>query len=130
MFYDDFILSVCLFVMIGRPPRLSRTDTLLPYTTLFRSACVKAARTALRSSRFQTRKDRQPTGCSSAGKNSPIRPRQKASELHWRCLRGMRSEEHTSELQSIMRISYAVFCLKKTSQLYRLYISQSMYVDT
>src|SRR3546814_4579596 len=70
--------------MIRRPPRSTRTDTLFPYTTLFRS---------------------------------PRRPSPRASTPSWKCprlcRRNFRSEEHTSELQSLMRISYAVFCLKK-----------------
>src|SRR3546814_1544891 len=71
--------------MIRRPPRSTRTDTLFPYTTLFRSA-----RSASRDAKPRSR---------SAGRGQP-----KAN---------CRSEEHTSELQSLMRISYAVFCLKK-----------------
>src|SRR3546814_7322000 len=71
------------FLMIRRPPRSTRTDTLFPYTTLFRSARHQGEGYVLRAAR-------------SAG------PQEEA-----------RSEEHTSELQSLMRISYAVFCLKK-----------------
>src|SRR3546814_1518882 len=71
------------FLMIRRPPRSTRTDTLFPYTTLFRSL----------------RLDRSPLDRLSRGP---------AQEFP-----GDRSEEHTSELQSLMRISYAVFCLKK-----------------
>src|SRR3546814_5680206 len=81
-------MFVFFFLMIRRPPRSTRTDTLFPYTTLFRSDLVqKRARLkcALVFS-LDTRRSRA-----------------------WR----NRSEEHTSELQSLMRISYAVFCLKK-----------------
>src|SRR3546814_3465502 len=78
------------FLMIRRPPRSTRTDTLFPYTTLFRSSSP-GSRCCRRS------------GCWSPG--SPARG------SHGGRLR--RSEEHTSELQSLMRISYAVFCLKK-----------------
>src|SRR3546814_7357656 len=87
--------------MIRRPPRSTRTDTLFPYTTLFRSwaACgwnrIRTCR-AVRRSRVSS--------CSGRGSS----PRSSA----WRVTR-YRSEEHTSELQSLMRISYAVFCLKK-----------------
>src|SRR3546814_9060229 len=73
--------------MIRRPPRTTRTDTLFPYTTLFRSAWR-----ALRPRRLGRHVDRH---------------RQPG-----------RSEEHTSELQSLMRISYAVFCLKKKTTIY------------
>src|SRR3546814_6685602 len=76
--------------MIRRPPRSTRTDTLFPYTTLFRS---------LSSPDRRGRGNGPPTARCHGG-TSPSR-------------RGRRSEEHTSELQSLMRISYAVFCLKK-----------------
>src|SRR3546814_2053389 len=86
--------------MIRRPPRSTRTDTLFPYTTLFRSAGRR------RDGRHQGPVD-QIWG----------RPGQIDTDLgaghHWRRCRRSRSEEHTSELQSLMRISYAVFCLKK-----------------
>src|SRR3546814_2061713 len=77
--------------MRRRPPRSTRTDTLFPYTTLFRSSPYSAFKLAL-------------IDCAeSASGTDPSRlPR----TVH-------RSEEHTSELQSLMRISYAVFCLKK-----------------
>src|SRR3546814_6826701 len=81
--------------MIRRPPRSTRTDTLFPYTTLFRSSPGCRSPTPLSTSRSDS-----PT----ASTWSPRR-----STPCWR----RRSEEHTSELQSLMRISYAVFCLKK-----------------
>src|SRR3546814_3128030 len=77
--------------MIRRPPRSTRTDTLFPYTTLFRS-CWSNMKASSTTARFSTRTNRR--RCRSR-RSSP------------------RSEEHTSELQSLMRISYAVFCLKK-----------------
>src|SRR3546814_5070147 len=74
--------------MIRRPPRSTRTDTLFPYTTLFRS----------------------PTPSSTSGKGCRSwRPTIRSTPTG-------RSEEHTSELQSLMRISYAVFCLKKKNK--------------
>src|SRR3546814_11707392 len=82
------------FLMIRRPPRSTRTDTLFPYTTLFRS--LKAAH------------------CSSRCWQGIVTGRGTllpAAALSGSC--SLRSEEHTSELQSLMRISYAVFCLKK-----------------
>src|SRR3546814_18217982 len=91
--------SCCFFfLMIRRPPRSTRTDTLFPYTTLFRSLLEHTDITArpLRSERAH--RDIALVW----RKNSP---REKEFRL--------RSEEHTSELQSLMRISYAVFCLKK-----------------
>src|SRR3546814_10560667 len=83
--------------MIRRPPRSTRTDTLFPYTTLFRSGAGV---------RRHPRQRRPPvrTGLL-APAPSPKGDRGSAS--------AGRSEEHTSELQSLMRISYAVFCLKK-----------------
>src|SRR3546814_2036987 len=76
--------------MIRRPPRSTRTDTLFPYTTLFRSAYA-------------------PSQDAIGGDNLYL------GADAWVALPGtpVRSEEHTSELQSLMRISYAVFCLKK-----------------
>src|SRR3546814_2556151 len=80
--------------MIRRPPRSTRTDTLFPYTTLFRSRARRAAEQDRLSQRAMDRRMESSDGLVG---------------LHQR-----RSEEHTSELQSLMRISYAVFCLKKT----------------
>src|SRR3546814_7358682 len=90
--------------MIRRPPRSTRTDTLFPYTTLFRSPGQPGRgrrwTSRLRSSRHAARDHahRSPAGC-----DRPAPCTDAPS----------RSEEHTSELQSLMRISYAVFCLKK-----------------
>src|SRR3546814_5286387 len=108
--------------MIRRPPRSTRTDTLFPYTTLFRSddpGCLADGGCALRSSGKQTntRGARQlpavdcrgvgaNAGCARGGLSRRVRVGRGAAAAR-------RSEEHTSELQSLMRISYAVFCLKK-----------------
>src|SRR3546814_3417434 len=81
--------------MIRRPPRSTRTDTLFPYTTLFRSAFIPAV-LSLISDSFAP--NRRASAYSIIVLGLPL---------------GGRSEEHTSELQSLMRISYAVFCLKK-----------------
>src|SRR3546814_5873543 len=86
--------------MIRRPPRSTRTDTLLPYTTLFRS--LKCPYPVLR-----TRKALAALPPGSLVKVLTTDPMAKLDLTHYR------SEEHTSELQSLMRISYAVFCLKK-----------------
>src|SRR3546814_7266273 len=90
-FYYSFF-----FLMIRRPPRSTRTDTLFPYTTLFRSAALGHPAS-------------KPLGRRNGNKraNGRIAVRPYAIEAE------RRSEEHTSELQSLMRISYAVFCLKK-----------------
>src|SRR3546814_6059540 len=91
--------------MIRRPRRSTRTDTLFPYTTLFRSPAPRRRRRADR------RADRSSAGarrCRAlvhlAGHNEVVAAQDPD--------RALRSEEHTSELQSLMRISYAVFCLK------------------
>src|SRR3546814_7510030 len=85
---------IFFFLMRRRPPRSTRTDTLFPYTTLFRSAG-------------------QPGGI--PRRRGQLRPAliQGTDARHWH---RSRSEEHTSELQSLMRISYAVFCLKKKTE--------------
>src|SRR3546814_7517382 len=93
--------------MIRRPPRSTRTDTLFPYTTLFRSG--EADRPAL--SLDQPARRHRQRRCDAAGRRGQARP---GGAQHGRAQpRTARSEEHTSELQSLMRISYAVFCLKK-----------------
>src|SRR3546814_1522245 len=91
--------------MIRRPPRSTRTDTLFPYTTLFRSSD--------RSLRGTEEVERL-LGIAGLG----MLPISKAAQLSApEAARYGRSEEHTSELQSLMRISYAVFCLKKKKKL-------------
>src|SRR3546814_5110906 len=88
--------------MILRPPRSTRTDTLFPYTTLFRSL---GDDTALPS---PGRTERQAARYSGWSRSAPSPP-----QFRKPARRACRSEEHTSELQSLMRISYAVFCLQK-----------------
>src|SRR3546814_3300593 len=96
--------------MMRRPPRSTRTDTLFPYTTLFRS-CARQLRGARRRTRGAGDGARQE--CRRFLQQHLSHPRHLhdgKSEIY---LGKRRSEEHTSELQSLMRISYAVFCLKK-----------------
>src|SRR3546814_3864600 len=91
--------------MIRRPPRSTRTDTLFPYTTLFRSADR-----SLDPGHARGAGGRIPQPAAGVGAaHQPAR----AARLRGAGRPGQRSEEHTSELQSLMRISYAVFCLKK-----------------
>src|SRR3546814_9850391 len=108
------------FLIIRRPPRSTRTDTLFPYTTLFRSqdrgagelvlaalvgdrhAVELGGRIALTAEADQR-----------AGERLCRRVRRRAHQIVEHQPLDLRSEEHTSELQSLMRISYAVFCLKK-----------------
>src|SRR3546814_9456183 len=94
--------------MIRRPPRSTRTDTLFPYTTLFRSRRHHAPHRRLilvGAPDFILRQVQRPRLGGNHGADT--RP------FHRPWQDGVRSEEHTSELQSLMRISYAVFCLKK-----------------
>src|SRR3546814_1614177 len=103
--------------MIRRPPRSTRTDTLFPYTTLFRSVGYKEASRAI----F----DANITNVIAAALmfyfgSGPIRGF--AVVLVIGVITSVRSEEHTSELQSLMRISYAVFCLKKKKKESSTYI--------
>src|SRR3546814_18962466 len=99
-----FWYSVFFFLMVRRPPRSTRTDTLCPYTTLFRSGVNWYFERAVTDAGLPSAAGRT-TWSTLAGSVLPA-------------LSGGggglgRSEEHTSELQSLMRISYAVFCLKK-----------------
>src|SRR3546814_3451783 len=92
--------------MIRRPPRSTRTDTLFPYTTLFRSRRSVLGHIAERLVATQG-------GLGGPAADAELQPAA-ADEVGRRgTARTARSEEHTSELQSLMRISYAVFCLKK-----------------
>src|SRR3546814_10906113 len=101
------------FLMIRRPPRSTRTDTLFPYTTLFRSfegfpesGWDKVMDINVKSPFFLT----QALHGLLKAAGTHERP---AKVINIGSIDGVRSEEHTSELQSLMRISYAVFCLKK-----------------
>src|SRR3546814_6380563 len=94
--YDDSYVFF-FFLMIRRPPRSTRTDTLFPYTTLFRSKGLERREHA----GARRVAERMP---GVVGRMIDIRKAPAGTA---------RSEEHTSELQSLMRISYAVFCLKK-----------------
>src|SRR3546814_3352749 len=99
--------------MLRRPPRSTRTDTLLPYTPLFRAPAHEDPRSQKHRSLFRDASpdpcviDTLARGCRKCGLVFDNRS-------HGRFFKSKnRSEEHTSELQSLMRISYAVFCLKK-----------------
>src|SRR3546814_4034598 len=98
--------------MIRRPPRSTRTDTLFPYTTLFRSLkiLVEAATASLYPASYTPVPyiGRRANAERHAHRPPAWRNPRPATARRW-----PRSEEHTSELQSLMRISYAVFCLKK-----------------
>src|SRR3546814_15085530 len=98
----DSFVSLSFFLMIQRPPRSTLTDTLFPYTTLFRSqlgeSIAQDAGADFDAPLVQREVIEEP---------APESRRERREREH------RRSEEHTSELQSLMRISYAVFCLRK-----------------
>src|SRR3546814_6608013 len=98
-----------LFLMIRRPPRSTRTDTLFPYTTLFRSD-LEELDGEFERSRYAMLPRRQLEWRDQRG---DIAHHEYLARADVEYLCRIRSEEHTSELQSLMRISYAVFCLKK-----------------
>src|SRR3546814_4618939 len=95
--------------MIRRPPRSTRTDTLFPYTTLFRSCCLTV--TGKKGNEFSA--DLSPETLAVTTLGGLKKGERVNLELP------LRSEEHTSELQSLMRISYAVFCLKKKNKIHK-----------
>src|SRR3546814_4668228 len=114
LFSCRMVFCLLFYLMIRRPPRSTRTDTLFPYTTLFRSRRANCRR-------------REPLGDVGAvadilehhadGGVGIVQQRAQAGlDIGFEIASGARSEEHTSELQSLMRISYAVFCLKKKKQ--------------
>src|SRR3546814_3225646 len=115
----SFYIVSFVFVMLRRPPRSTRTDTLFPYTTLFRSwhHHPRHRQREAHARQGPCRWSWRPRRRRQAGRSGRKEGRQGAlrqvvghrSEAGWQD----RSEEHTSELQSLMRISYAVFCLKK-----------------
>src|SRR3546814_2208171 len=110
------VLLLFFFLMIRRPPRSTRTDTLFPYTTLFRSRGYGLERGLL--GRQRSDLARRP------GAARHLRTAAAGRAGGAGCAPG-RSEEHTSELQSLMRISYAVFCLKKKHKTHTNTTSQS-----
>src|SRR3546814_1421036 len=110
--------------MILRPPRSTRTDTLFPYTTLFRSDRQAWSGFPRRPGLGAARSARPRTECEVPGslsgdRHRPVRHHVRDHGQLAEPAAGVarRSEEHTSELQSLMRLSYAVFCLKKKKQL-------------
>src|SRR3546814_6371133 len=138
LFFCYFIVILFFFLMIRRPPRSTRTDTLFPYTTLFR-ACNATAKTANRGTNRNKPKNSKATAistyriqagsCVADGVMVRLIEGVRARTLVW-LMDGLtnvrsdaltsapfRSEEHTYELQSLMRISYAVFCLKNNTTL-------------
>src|SRR3546814_7459683 len=118
----QYLLCCFFFLMIRRPPRSTRTDTLFPYTTLFRS---RHPTTPMRSNRAAV-PARSAANNAVARTAAPVAAMRRVFAVADRTWRHaivrfqtfitwgfVRPEEHTSELQPLMRISYAVFCLKK-----------------
>src|SRR3546814_15861123 len=102
-------LSLFFFLMIRRPPRSTRTDTLFPYTTLFRSIREDEVEVVAQDCVLT---DGEPDVALQRLGDQHVQRAVGLGQVN--VVRGFdRSEEHTSELQSLMRISYAVFCLKK-----------------
>src|SRR3546814_9968005 len=106
MCFVVFLLYLFFFLMIRRPPRSTRTDTLFPYTTPL-PICRYHRREGISGRRRLQRGLHQLVSTSGYGL---VRLQRVRGDIP---SRKFRSEEHTSELQSLMRISYAVFCLKK-----------------
>src|SRR3546814_1754582 len=132
--YYDRDVMICMqlfFLIIRRPPRSTRTDTLFPDTTLFRSALFGALFAAAGFAALA--RARRPEIWAGVSAALPVillavaywRVTDLGVDLVWSAaavalaVLGLRSEEHTSELQSLMRSSYAVFCLKKKKQTYK-----------
>src|SRR3546814_8280879 len=129
--------------MIRRPPISTRTDTLFPYTTLFRSR--RTGTTEVRSGRSgdATRRDHAWRQLRLPPQHEPARGQalelrrvrvdrrhQGAAAIYRLCTGPDRSDEHTSELQSLLRISYAVFCLKNKQHNTQMYIHNNIATHT
>src|SRR3546814_1134145 len=123
-------------LMVRRPPRSTRTDTLFPYTTLFRSSGIHLSDSA------NTDMDSGSQGSRAGTLRVPGSPDARNDDVGFICdgpaldggwlggpLGAGRSEEHTSELQSLMRISYAVFCLKKNKRQTYAHVSKRLLTD-
>src|SRR3546814_2065825 len=104
--------------MIRRPPRSTRTDTLFPYTTLFRSLFAAVFRPCQIRARQGADAGLLPQLFRRRLRITDIQPQVESA--------GRRSEEHASELQSLMRISYAVFCLKKKKHISQPYTNKTL----
>src|SRR3546814_21186479 len=131
------VVGLLFVLMIRRPPSSTRTDTLFPYTTLFRSSCLATSSFFLKAalsthianpaiiafSASPSRASARLNFSNATNGSSIFRPATMfAHPAYARRLPALRSEEHTSELQSLMRISYAVFCLKKNTHKHTDYI--------
>src|SRR3546814_2006371 len=128
----SLVVALCFFLMIRRPPRSTRTDTLFPYTTLFRSSASHQERLTMRN-----QQDVASMSCPVDGTGLVMSERQGLGIDYCPTCRGVgleraelgkiielstataRSEEHTYELHSLMRISCTVFCLNRNTNISR-----------
>src|SRR3546814_7945024 len=110
--YVLVLCTVLFFLIIRLPPRATLTDTLLPYTTLVRSRGPESSAPVDQVSKLVV----DPSIRIQLPVRSPTRSIRGSRSARATPISAQRSEEHTSELQSLMRISYAVFCLKKKNQ--------------
>src|SRR3546814_2222145 len=124
------MMSLCFYLMIRLPPRSTSTYTLFPYTTLFRSVAIVLDRLAVLGQRHPQRIQAPDDQRHGAVGQAHFGVEEELAGLEQRYRRGeqflepladdlgllLRSEEHTSDLQSLMRISYAVFCLQNKNQ--------------
>src|SRR3546814_15436702 len=110
--YDMRMYFVVVFLMIRRPPRSTRTGTLFPHTTLFRSILGTKLKTVF-SNNIRNNFGFLNRGHGGIDQSGPHSDKLFVQEGRKVFKEVVRSEEHTSELQSLMRISYAVFCLQK-----------------
>src|SRR3546814_5209069 len=110
---DCLCIFVFFFLMIRRPPISTRTDTLFPYTTLFRSLMLAGGYGRIVNIASVAGKEGNPNASAYSASKAAVIGLTKSLGKELAGKGVIRSEEHTSELQSLMRISYAVFCLKK-----------------
>src|SRR3546814_19874512 len=114
MGYNAHSLAVRFFLMIRRPPRSTRTDTLFPYTTLFRSESEGGKRAGTGGDDGAE----GPAGADGLAESHMAHLLLPAAFSNVHVAHAHRSDEHTSELQSLMRSSYAAFCVKKKTDMY------------
>src|SRR3546814_16790061 len=113
------LIRICVyvfFVRIRRPPKSTRTDALLPYTTLFRSARDLKQKPVYLLGGAAATHNRAVSAMPDIVNTCARESGRRAFEMAGITTEDARSEEHTSELQSLMRTSYAVFCLKKKTK--------------
>src|SRR3546814_5012946 len=130
---EGYVYGLVFVLMIRRPPRATRTDTLFPYTTLFRSARPTSSAYSPITRHTPTKPsssaitEKMKSVCASGRYDSFCTDAPRPTPNH---SPRPRSEEHTSELQSLMRISYAFFCLKQKTHSYDHSLSNQYSIHT